>query len=228
MKHTVSATKLKSGNTNISINETIDECPVCRIKIQPLIKTYDLNIEKKKCQVTYRCTNRDCQELFIGTYRLHSGTGEYTIYKIAPKTPLREDFPDSIKTISPLFDKIYNQAISAEAYELDQIVGIGLRKALEFLIKDYVSSENPEEKETIHKLFLGNCIEQYIEDSNIKACAKLASWLGNDETHYVRKWEDKDINDLKKLVKLTVNWIENVLLTKEYIEDMNPPKEAVN
>ena len=38
------------------------------------------------------------------------------------------------------------------------------------------------------------------------------------------KWEDKDVNDLKALIRLTVNWIENVLLTRKYIQDMEPNK----
>lgn len=48
----------------------------------------------------------------------------------------------------------------------------------------------------------------------------MAVWLGNDETHYYRRWEDKDINDLKLLIKLTANWIEIKELTKNYSEDM--------
>lgn len=46
--------------------------------------------------------------------------------------------------------------------------------------------------------------------------AKGASWLGNDETHYVRKWKDKDISDLKKMIELTVYWISYELKTEEY------------
>ena len=41
-------------------------------------------------------------------------------------------------------------------------------------------------------------ISRYIDDSNIKNVAKRAVWLGNDETHYIRKWEDKDLSFLKK------------------------------
>ena len=55
----------------------------------------------------------------------------------------------------------------------------------------------------------------------MKECAKRAAWLGNDETHYTRKWEDKDVKDLKLLVHLTVNWIDNVLLTQKYISEMD-------
>ena len=69
--------------------------------------------------------------------------------------------------------------------------------ALEFLIKDYACLENPDKEEVIKKTLLGKCINEYILDSNVKACAKRATWLGNDETHYVRKWTDQDISDLK-------------------------------
>ena len=55
---------------------------------------------------------------------------------------------------------------------------------------------------------LGHCIDTYISNPSVKAVAKRAAWLGNDETHYVRKWEGKDINDLKGLISMTVSWIE--------------------
>lgn len=45
-------------------------------------------------------------------------------------------FSDIINEISPGFVKIYNQAHEAEIRLLDDIVGGGYRKALEFLIKD--------------------------------------------------------------------------------------------
>jgi hypothetical protein len=45
-------------------------------------------------------------------------------------------------------------------------------------------------------------------------------WLGNDGTHYMRTWQDKDINDLKLLVRLTASWIETVLLTEKYKQAM--------
>ena len=67
------------------------------------------------------------------------------------------------------------------------------------------------------------CINDYIDDANVKRCAKLAAWLGNDETHYIRRWEDKDIVDLKRLVHLTVNFVDTVLVADEYYEDMDGP-----
>jgi hypothetical protein len=69
---------------------------------------------------------------------------------------------------------------------------------------------------------LGTCIKNYIDDKRVQSCAERAAWLGNDETHYLRKWEGKDITDLKTLVRLTVNWLDNALLTKQYEKEMSP------
>lgn len=120
--------------------------------------------------------------------------------------------------------EIYDQALVAESQSLSQMVGIGIRKSLEFLIKDYAILQNPDKAEEIKKETLAKCISLYIADQNVKECAKRAAWLGNDETHYMRKWEMKDIGDLKRLVRLTVNWIDNVLLTKAYVSEMDKPQ----
>jgi len=103
---------------------------------------------------------------------------------------------------------------------LDQITGVGYRKALEFLIKDYLISLNPDKEEKIKKKSLGNCIKDGVTDSHIKAVAERAVWLGNDETHYVRKWEDKDVSNLKDLIDLCIHWIEAEIKTKRMLDEM--------
>lgn len=63
---------------------------------------------------------------------------------------------------------------------------------------------------------VGNVISTDISDTNIQDCAKHAVWLGNDEAHYVRKWEDRDIEDLIMFIPLTCNWIHSGALTQQY------------
>lgn len=63
-------------------------------------------------------------------------------------------------------------------------------------------------------------INDYVSESRIKSTARRAVWLGNDETHYYRTWEDKDIKDMKILIDLTLHWIESEELTRKYEEDM--------
>ncbi len=143
----------------------------------------------------------------------------YFIRMIRGKFKTR-DFSDHIKSISDSFCKIYNESQIAEENGLTEICGVGYRKCLEFLIKDYIISIHPLKAEEVKTKFLSNCIQQYVSNENIKNMAKRATWLGNDETHYVRLWEDKDLRDLKLLLDLTLHWIEMELITKRMIKDM--------
>jgi len=94
------------------------------------------------------------------------------------------------------------------------------RKAFEFLIKDYAKSLKPEDSERIEKLFSGNVVKEFITDPRIQAVSKRALWLGNDETHYLKKWDQHNINDLITLIKLAINWVEIERLSNDFIEEM--------
>lgn len=226
----LTAINLQGRSAIVRLEGVPDVCPRCHKNVHPQNPYAAFLSERHIVQVIFRCTNQACQELFIGTYTKTSGYNEtkkvthsspiFNLSYVQPMKPKKESLPEMISEISPSFVEIYNQSLAAETLELKQIVGIGLRKALEFLIKDFAISENTGAEDEIKKKWLGQCIEKYIEDTNVKECAKRAAWLGNDETHYMRKWEDKDIRDLKILVQLTVNWLHNVLLTKKYNTEM--------
>lgn len=224
MRIQANAVNLQGSNSAVFLQKTPDVCPRCHRSIHPKLLFTVQFIEIDKVQAVFQCTHHACQETFIGNYKQEgkdaTGHPGWILMNIAPINPEKISFPESIEKLSPGFIKIYNQAIEAEVMALDEIVGIGIRKSLEFLIKDFAVFENKDKEERIRKSQLGDCIKSYINDQNIKECAKRAIWLGNDETHYVRKWEEKDIKDLKVLVKLTVNWIENYLLTQKYISEM--------
>ena len=68
-------------------------------------------------------------------------------------------------------------------------------------------------------------ISNYIDDGKIKDISVRAAWLGNDETHYLRKWETKDLSDLKDFIRMIVNWIENDEKYKKVMEDMPSGKK---
>jgi len=193
-------------------------CSICHHAIAPKHYLSVLVVSNKLADLVFQCTN--CNSVIIGKYT-YVGSDSYYLKTVLPIVPEKVSFEEEIERISPIFVEIYNQAIQAESKSLDQLTGIGLRKSLEFLIKDFLTSQTPENEETIKSSTLSQCINNFIQDNNLKEVAKLATWLGNDETHYVRKWEDKDIKDLKRLIKLTVNWIHNIILTDEYIDDMN-------
>ncbi|MCL6446104.1 MAG: hypothetical protein K6T83_22115, partial [Alicyclobacillus sp.] len=132
-------------------------------------------------------------------------------------------FSEHITELSPSFVEIYNQASEAEHHGLDQVAGPGYRKCLEFLIKDYVIKRT--EKDSVKREQLMSVIMNHIHHDRIKEIAKRAAWLGNDETHYERRWEDRDIQDLKKLINLVVHYIEMELEADQYEEAMPSGKK---
>jgi hypothetical protein len=137
-----------------------------------------------------------------------------------PYTAKPPDIPESVRKLSPSFVKIYSQALEAEQKRLDEVCGPALRRALEFLVKDYLIENRVADEETIKATALGNCIRNYVSDSNVKTCADRATWLGNDATHYERKYSTHDITHLKELITLTVYWLNSEIMTKNYGDDL--------
>lgn len=214
---------------NVEFDKEPDACPICHAFIRPIRMTSAVYIDRtgnQRLDVAYRCSREQCGAMFVARYREPNGTGEPMRYTASvPRTPEEANFPKEVTDISPAFLKIYNQALAAEGNDLDEIAGIGFRKSLEFLIKDFCVSRHPDEEDAIKSSLLGNVIKGYVDDARVKAMAERAAWLGNDETHYVKKWEGKDITDLKTLIRVSANWIENVLLTERYTAEMPAPEK---
>jgi hypothetical protein len=142
----------------------------------------------------------------------------------SPFTPRAVIFSQEIVNLSGSFVSIYNQAVTAEGMGLVDIAGPGFRKALEFLIKDYAISLHPEGAEDIKKIQLVPVITKYLSGDSLPIVSIRAAWLGNDETHYERRWVGKDLTDLKKLIDATVHFIVMQKLVEGLPSDMPDPK----
>lgn len=194
------------------------KCPICKTFIKPIFIYGYANMQKCKAFIMYECNS--CNTGFIKHFTYRINTNDYIEignYYLAPDKYLPCEFSKYIINISKNFINIYNQAREAEHHNLFEVAGMGYRKALEFLIKDYITKDFIEENiiNNIHKKPLINCINEYINNENIKIASSRAIWIGNDETHYIRKHDDKDIKDLKRLIDLTVRWIEMECMTQE-------------
>lgn len=206
-----------------------DECPICQRGIQPkylfsCVGTVN-SIYVEQIRSLFQCPRKDCQEFFIGYYSNRLGAPYPTFDKCAPVSVKIQKFGDEINNLSPSFQVIYNQSLEAEEIGLNEICGMGYRKALEFLVKDFAIKNNPTEEDQIKAKLLVPCIKDYIEDPKIKDLAERAAWLGNDESHYLRKWEDKDVSDLKQLIELVRLKIEQDLLYEKFKMDMPAGKK---
>lgn len=202
-----------------------DKCPICHSFITPdkIHSEFYINENRhiKEIRIFFRCTNLKCKEPFIAYYSDKYNNWHYYLGNTLPKNYLEEKFDDEIKEVSEEFITIYNQSLMAETIGLNKIAWVWFRKSLEFLIKDYVILLNPDDEENIKKQFLWNVISEKISDDEIKEIAKRATWIWNDETHYVKKWEDKDISDLKILIDITQSFISKKQKAKKYLESMN-------
>jgi hypothetical protein len=221
-----------SGEREVEVDRYPDQCPKCHRGIKAEYFGGFLNKRKKLLFFMAICPFDDCGIVFSALYHDESSrTGtpyfELSTSGLITYTP-ETVIPKEVADLSPSFKEIFNQASAAEGAGLDLIAGPGFRKALEFLIKDYLIKyeflEDKEKQAKVEKAFLGTCIAEYIAEGRIKSSAAKASWLGNDETHYYRKWTDLDIKDLKKLISMTVNWIELVLVSDDYDAKMEKPK----
>ena len=183
--------QLSDGGGLAHIHRDPDQCPICHNKIVPLLKFARMggSIYGGNVEILYLCPNNACDELFVGYFE-QTQIG-YQLRSTRPVEPAPPTFSDPIKGISPTFCDIYEEAHKAEQFGLTQICGVGYRKSLEFLIKDYLIKGRPNDKTGIEAALLGTCIEKYVIDPRIKDVAKRATWLGNDETHHQADWDGK-------------------------------------
>ncbi|MCA0893854.1 DUF4145 domain-containing protein [Microbulbifer agarilyticus] len=210
-------------SNSIELDREPDNCPRCRHGINPEGKTYNLKGRVREygslLQVVYRCPLKRCSELFIANYSMGLGR-PYILQSLTPIRPTSRLIPQEVLDVSPAYGQIFSEASAAEDYGLTEIAGVGYRKALEFLVKDYCVFKLPEKEEDIKRKQLGNVINEFVDEESLKQIARRAAWLGNDETHYVRRWENKDITDLKRTLQLTEGWIHREILTAKTLEEM--------
>lgn len=234
MKNNISPTNLVDGYSISFTYEEENTCPICKANISPkyLSSAYFMKYnDVSHIAVSNYCTG--CKSVFVTDYEITkdvnkptgSSTRYYCVEKKVSSEPNRfvaQVFDKHINNLSPSFVKIYNQALAAESRSLDEIAGLGYRKSLEFLIKDFAIAEHPDDEGKIKSMMLSPCIKNYIDDHRIKTLAEKSAWIGNDEAHYVRKQEDRDVSDMKNFITATVYFISMILITKD--AETIPPK----
>ena len=147
-----------------------------------------------------------CEDAFLTVYGFIDEVGQIIAQYPFPSNTT--SFSDKLSELSPKFVEIYHQAEQAENAGLSELCGIGYRKALEFLVKDYAIAQHPDKESEIISSFLGKCIHEYIDNPKIKALATASTWIGNNETHYVRKHENYNVQDLKRFLTTTIAYVE--------------------
>lgn len=163
------------------------------------------------------CRNTSMHYLEFINY-VDSSSGHYELVKSFPNKRNATDVPEYVVKNFPEFMKIYEQAQEAEKIGLDQVAGMGYRKAIEFLITDYLIKQSADDAD---KKWLENpktSLSQKIsklDNVRVSKMAKAISYLGNDETHYNRRHPEYGIDELKAFIRVFLSDLENDLIYKE-------------
>lgn len=219
------------------------QCPNCSVAYayEPLT-SYSVKSENFSGDVEisvyalYFCPR--CEHIFLVCYHVFEKMYPYNqapsghIAYTYPAPTGKTNFTDHIKTLSPRFVEIYQQSEKAESSGLTEICGMGYRKALEILVKDFAIHTHPDRQSEIESpdLMLSQCINNYIDSEKIKTMAKASSWIGNDETHYTRKHKSYNVQDLKCFISTAAAFIDYELNFEEAVDLLNPgqSKKAVS
>lgn len=171
----------------------------------------------KHLVVTFYC--KGCSNLFFTQYKIPYDVCNFLLEEeipvpvnIYPTFHASIAHPRQIESFSPRFVQTYKEAQYSEELGFMEICGIGYRKALEILIKDFAIKMHPEAKSLIEKkLSLNDCIEKYIDNPDARIFALASKNIGNDMTHYVRKHQDCTIEDMKSFIQLAESFINDKL-----------------
>ncbi|MCT0077921.1 DUF4145 domain-containing protein [Lactococcus lactis] len=191
-------------------------CPHCSMTMKPNFY-YAYSNDKydsgsQKIGVLFSCSNEDCGKFFACQFEPYDvrNYSDLRQIELPYSALLGYHLPENLQNISPKFFEIYEEAFEIEKLQKLNTAGMAYRKALEFLVKDFAILRNssPEDIEFIENNMLGNVISTYFNEfPKIQKLSKASAWIGNDETHYTRKHEDYDINDLKNFINAVALFI---------------------
>lgn len=224
----------KQTVTDLSTEQKSDEfiekptiCPHCSVSIDAKILYAALlsDPEDEEESVVYAlnfCSY--CNKCFLSFHQYNDNSDVFTFISSAPNAKSISNFSDNIANLSPKFVETYSDSLSAENSGLLSICGMGYRKALEFLVKDYIIHNNSNLASDIKKKPLAKCIVDHITDERLKKLATASAWIGNDETHYVRKHSNYDFKDLKIFINAFITYIDAELAVEKAEMLLSNPK----
>lgn len=167
--------------------------------------------------VVHHCPATPCNKRFFTTH-LFNTSDKTTQYISTYPTHSQKEFDKLLADISPKFVELYNVAYALYQENKFDVAGAVYRMSLEFLMKDYLISFLKEPEEEVVKCNLGTTITKYFKNvADMYTAAEVVRELGNDNSHYRKKYDDVSINELVVYLDIFINHI----LTK--LKIANPP-----
>ncbi len=208
-------------------------CPHCHIANEPAILFKHHDTKVNKLISVWRCNFNKCNKIFVVSHKKDEAT--YIIERTLNGLPKGPIWPEPIlnlkdgktietsKVLESKFIKTYLQSLESEANGHDEISGMGYRKAIEYLVKDWAIQTHPTEKEKILGKWLSAVIQDYFT-GDLKDILERATWLGNDQTHYNKLFDEYNISHLKELISLIMVELDREFKKRHYIENIEKRK----
>lgn len=191
-------------------------CPYCNIPVFPNIICAATDDDEQEVAAILNCPK--CKSMYFEYYSCE----DYTYYSkgVFPHAAPILDFPKDVQDKYPEFIKIYKQAAIAESMNLDQICGVGYRKAVESLVKQYAKNIYSDKASAINTETLSQTISRFTSPE-IKQLATAATWLGNDHAHIISKHPQYDLNQLKSFIRFLCQHI-------QYENELEKARKLIN
>lgn len=199
----------KRGALNIAYADTIIRCPFCGMKTSCdfISQGYGVSYDHHLFFIN-QCG--ECGSFFLSQH--YNRDPNIDFVTTFPNAIYKNEFPKGVEDFSPSFIEIYQQSMTAKLANLTEIVGLGLRKALEYLISDYITN--------VLKLPLANTLENRIKQidiTNVNVNATLARWIGNDNTHTQKKHPEFTIDDMIQSIQIVVYYLHAEYISKNLL-----------
>lgn len=182
-----------------------NQCPFCGKFNSPkrILDMFNYTDNLKVVVLVFETTC--CHKEFLSLYLIEEST---TKLIATYPTGSPDVFPQTIQDLSPSFVKIHTQAKTAENNGHFELASTGYRNSLEFLIKDFAIKCLGKTSEEVAPKTLYKAIEDYLPNESLIKSADVVRILGNDNTHYTKKYPNLELPTLKKYLKYFIDIIE--------------------
>jgi hypothetical protein len=226
--------KNNSSNGNANYAENPNICPHCHVANEPLNLFIHFDMQVQKLISVWKCNYNQCHKVFAVSH-IEKENGNFIIERNLNGLPRGPIWPEPILNLKngqtigteneepSKFIKTYLQSLEAESNGHDEIAGMGYRKAIEYLVKDWSIQANPTEKNKILGQWLSGIINDFFV-GDLKDILERATWLGNDQTHYNKLFEEYNIEHLKELIGLIMVELDRDFKKRHYIENIEKRK----
>ncbi len=201
----MSKISIKINNHGIRYFLCRDNCPYCNKTIFPSIRSYDYTNDMRYINTIMLCPA--CEEEYYEKFQITDLNSK--LFESVAAYPYPEpqiNLPKEIKDLFPQFYKIYIESVTAENHNLHEICGMGYRKAVESLVKQYAIELYSDDIEKIQKETLMQTINRF-PSPKIVTLATAATWLGNDQVHLITQHPEYDIQELKSFISVLCSHI---------------------